>query len=361
MSPVIPNIFEVAVKADTGGLIWVVTAKAKGKTTLRVIDKATKDVVRTKQAEVVNTAPARSDVVLDTTENLLEMTPQTQATPSFTLDPKMDTLYTIDMRRALDKYFKDEDGAGDLTSYEITTDTPYVIVRKYDADAGLVLVDVVNKPMTADSFVISVVAVDAGEEKSPALMGTVRWQPARSKGMPYEIEQFDSGKFRAEDIELRWGSGVTHTLQFKHVVIPGDDARTGNVALEFINDKAAPDGVTYDPPAHDAVTATPPAAAALTDANGDGDIDAAAGTRWIEITATSPITPGAYTIDTDGSGPTLAFTLSGSGQTEPRVGTATITFTQYLVYDKDGTEDEHSRQKHAHGSQTLTVNIVRVK
>jgi hypothetical protein len=364
------SIFGVAVKKDTGGLIWVVTAKAKGKTTLRVVDKATKGVALIKQATVVNTAPERSAVVLDTTENLLEMVPQTQATTSFALDPKMDTLYTINMRRALSAYFKDADGAADLAKYDITTDTPYVIVRKYDADAGLVLVDVVNK--AADSFVISIVAVDADDAKSEALTGMVRWQPARSKGSPYAVEQFDSAEFRAEDIELRWGAGVTHTLEFKHVVDPVTP-RTGNTPLEFIRDWTMPSGTdiaNLDPTDADEVddkSATNPAPADLLDANDDGHLDGDAGTRWIEITATSPIAVGTYTIDDDtdadhATGPMLTFTLRGSGATEPTTGTATITITQYVIYDKDNTAGtQHSRQIHEAGSKTLTLNIVRVE
>ena len=53
------NIVSVALKSGTVST-WVVTAKNKGSTTLRVVDKATKGVARIKQIEVVNTAPTRS-------------------------------------------------------------------------------------------------------------------------------------------------------------------------------------------------------------------------------------------------------------------------------------------------------------
>jgi hypothetical protein len=360
------NIVSVALKTGTTGT-WTVTAKSKGSTTLRVVDKTTKEVARTIQATVVNTAPERK---METIAGLLEMAIHGTASQSFDLDPKMDTLYTINVG-AFTGFFKDADGAGDLASYDITADTPYVLVRNYDAVAGLVLVDVVNK--AADSFGISIVAVDDDDEKSKAVSGTVRWQPARSKGNPYTVEQFNSGMFSAEDIELRWGDGVTHQLKFEHpeIVSPGT-ARTGNVPLEFIVDWEA--GVSYpkgsldaastlSPPGADAVDDNKPPPDELVDDDTDTDLDIQAdnGLRWIEITPDSPIKVTAYEPDDGTNGLLLTFELRGSGASAPTAGTAKITFTQKVVYDADGTGTKSSRQVQTAGSAVLTLNIVRVE
>ena len=370
------SIFSVTVKADTDGLIWTVKATGKGKTTLRVVDKATKQVVRIKQATVINTDPERSDKVLDTTVDLLEMTRHTSATPSFNYDAKKDTLYTIDMRGSFASYFKDKDGASDLAKYHITTDTPYVIVRGQHADNGMVLVDVAN--MAADSFQLSIVAEDKGMAMSPALTGMVRWQPA--VGRTYVVEQFDSGNLRTEDIELRWGSGVTHTLRFAQVLpIVAPATATDEVALEFIADWTAPaasDWPGTEFPGDDFLVSTTKPTEATTDTSpADGIIDVSGG-RYIEITATSPISVGAYTAVANGATgdarfPTLAFTLRGSGASEPATGTATITINYYAVYDADGIDDPattdvvegaaQERKVHLAASKTLMVNIIRVQ
>jgi hypothetical protein len=363
-----PKIVTVALKKGST-TTWVVTAKAKGSTTVRVVNKADGTVAATIQVKVNNQKPERNDKQLT---ELITMSEYGDDSDPPVTAPMVPFDYDIDMARTylalvpggFGSYFKDADG--DTLTFEVK---PYmttsVIVREIENEG--VVVDVIHKDK--DSFQLEVTAMD-GEKAMSAESLIVNVRSVNPRSHDYDIEQYASGTLRPETIGLRWGTA--HTLVFRNVdwTTAAADAATADIPLKFIADwdpeaKVSSAGFTrsdLDPGMDDEVNGTRPDLDTPSDGIQVGD----EGKRHIKFKATGPINVGTYTDSSAMAGadefyPTLTFTLRGAGAQEPQTGVATITIEYYVIYDADDAAgSDHSIEEHMVDSQELKLTIVRV-
>ena len=347
----------VALKKDSM-TVWVVKGLKKGKTEVRVINKADGMVASTFMITVNNRAPELtnlakrplSEVALITmTEYGLHKDSLKRARPAY--------LIPIDASA----YVTDKDG--DKLTYMGTTDTPNVIVLTYlDGSGGQQTGFVVDVTDSARDFELTLQGEDDDKAKSAkAAVAVVRG--AMPRMWTYEVEQFNNGDLRTETIGMR--KGVDHILEF--VPVSFDDPTSPALAdrtLEFIQDYV--DGYSEDTAKRDLTEAHVEALE-----NADTVVPTAdpptVGSGYLKFTVMSgpviitadrgtddPAPYDQYTVAAQDANPTLKFSLTGG------TGPAMIKIELIAYYDSDVTTEEIDPTWHTVAMKTLSLDIMRV-
>ena len=399
------TIVTVALMKDSK-TVWEVTAKGKGKTTVRIVDVPSGKATSSFDVTVENRPPrlARdSDKQPVDPPDIITMVAHNEAITGFpySTKPSLQRLYRVVIPGGFGKFFQDQDG--DAMSYTVVSKSIAAVVKS-PSPAGF-LVDVVSAE-TGDlgEFEFEVTATDSDKVKSTEKL-TVHVNSELPRPRIYPIEQYKlDGAFRPATIGLR--SGVTHYLRFLASGATGTDplgadtANDGNIRLRLVEvgdqkiPAAASAEAAYDEaPEADQDVAANRAALLADPAATPPSIDDDKGDRYIKMSATGPISiikyytadqtddgdtatvneahPGTgpradiadnpFLTAADDSNPVLAFKIDGGGLGQPRTGTATITIEYYVVYDADGAADANATEEKRLAMKTLTLTIERVQ
>jgi hypothetical protein len=405
-------IVTVALMKDSK-TVWEVTAKSRGKTTVRIVDVPSGKATSSFDVTVANRAPRlkrNADKQPVGPPGIITLVAHDSAVTGFphSSKPSLQRLYRVAIPGGFGSFFEDQDG--DPMTYSITTKNIAAVVKSPSA-AGF-LVDVVSDEAgKLGEFVFEVKATDSHKAVSTEML-TVHTNSELPRQRVYNIEQFNSGSFLPTTVGLR--SGVTHYLKFMKAdaSVAGTD---GEIMLRLVEegdekiplvastDARTTDGhQAYDTmPEDDWDVARDRGAVLAVPAGTASSLDDDKGDRWIKVSASGPISIGRYyfpgqaddsnslgTISDppanvveqhpalrtgvlaiadspfgtdDDDHPVLEFKLDGGGLGVPATGTSTITIEYYVVYDKDGAAVANATEENKLSTETLTLTIERVQ